>query len=93
MAKYKSSIVAFDPAIEKSIARTYDDLSQDDVVGLLVHAKGGDSIEVLAARVGVSFQYLARVLTGERSPGPKVLKFLGAKKVVAYRLVVNKEKK
>lgn len=62
------------------------DLSVDPVA-LLSAAKGGESLERLAGRVGVSFQYLAKVLSRQRTPGPKVLKFLGLRRRVVYESI------
>jgi len=58
-------------------------ISRDQVLNELGARRGGRTLEQMAAEVGVSFQYLAKVLSGERVPGDKVLEWLGLRKVTA----------
>jgi transcriptional regulator with XRE-family HTH domain len=67
-----------------------NDLTESEIVGLLAAAKGGQSLEEFAPKIGVSFQYVARVLQGNRAPGKKVLAWLGYKKKVRYEKVSGK---
>ena len=39
----------------------------------------------VAAKLGVSQQYLSDVLTGRRAPGKSILDALGLEKVISYR--------
>lgn len=47
-------------------------------------AEKGGSQKALAARLGITAQYLSDVLNGRREPGEAVLKPLGLRKVIVY---------
>ena len=60
--------------------------------GLLWRAvEGAGSRTALAARCGISAQYIADVMNGRRDPGKKVLAALGYERVVLYRRKTNNE--
>ncbi len=46
--------------------------------------------KALADRIGVSTAYLSDVFLGHRTPGPKILAFLGIERVVVYRKLKGK---
>ena len=45
-----------------------------------------DTHKAAAEAIGISPQYLHDVLNGHREPGPIILKWLGAKKIIMYVL-------
>jgi len=47
------------------------------VVEQLKSARGARSIKTYAAEIGVSFQYLAKVLAGKMPPGDRMLESIG----------------
>jgi transcriptional regulator with XRE-family HTH domain len=58
---------------------TYNDLDVLDMLRGGVKAAGSE--QELAGLVGVSYQYINMVMNGHRPPGPKVLRYLGLKRV------------
>jgi len=60
-------------------------LTEKQVVDLLRAKKGSQTQAEIASRMGISMQYLGHILRGIRSPGQKVLKYLGLKKVTLYQ--------
>jgi transcriptional regulator with XRE-family HTH domain len=42
------------------------------------------SMAALASQLGISRQYLAYIMAGERQPGPKVLRALGLRRETSY---------
>ncbi len=64
----------------------------DHIRGLVREAEqaaGGKP--ALAARWGISVQYIADVLRGYRDPGKSILKALGYERVVLYRKKEDRE--
>lgn len=61
-------------------------LTEDDVVAMLRREAGtGDRGKLeLAERMSVFKSYVYDLLAGRRKPGPKVLAYLGLRKVVTY---------
>ena len=53
----------------------------------LAHAVTGRSVRACAKEIGVSAPYLAKVLAGESSVGPKVLAWLGIERGIEYRRI------
>jgi|GEM_PF-2474813 len=51
----------------------------DPVKMLAKKCNEGESLRSYATRIGVSAPYLSDVFRGARTPGPKILKFLGLK--------------
>lgn len=52
-------------------------LTEQQVVAELESMKGSLTLQEFSASIGVSFQYLAKVLNGERTPGDKILEYMG----------------
>jgi hypothetical protein len=63
------------------------ELTEDQIVDLLVAAKGKEPLETFAPRIGVSFQFVAKVIAGKRGPGKKIAAWLGYRKKVIYEKV------
>jgi DNA-binding XRE family transcriptional regulator len=64
-------------------------LTVEDVVKLLKEARGEQTLEQFAKKVGVSYQFCAHIERGVRQPGKKILKFLGLKKLTHYTYIKN----
>lgn len=58
--------------------------SAEDVVKMLKVRQGTKTQEEFASEIGISFQLYSNVALMSRSPGKKILKFLGLRKVVLY---------
>lgn len=58
-----------------------------DVRAQLATARGQMSVEQFAEKVGVSWQYLYKMLAGQRPPNTKVLKFVGLRKAETYQRI------
>lgn len=57
-------------------------LTRHQVIELLKAKRGSRTLESIAAEIGVTFQYLGHVIDdGTRTPGEKVLKWLGLREV------------
>ena len=54
------------------------------VIKLLRQRQGDGSQRSLAAKLGISDVYLSDVLTGKRTPGPKILRALGLQQRIVY---------
>lgn len=48
--------------------------------------RGEKRMTVYAAELGVSTQYLGKVLSGDAVPGPTIAKAMGYEQVIAYRM-------
>lgn len=60
--------------------------SPNDVLLMLrSHISYEQSQKDLAAEIGVSQAFICGVLGGKKEPGPKVLKFLGLRRVIIYK--------
>jgi hypothetical protein len=73
----------------RSSAEITDGLTEDQVVNLLITAKGNEPLETFAPKLNASFQYVARVIARDRKPGPKILKWLGLRKKVTYERIAK----
>lgn len=51
------------------------------------YRRQGETQKDIAARIGISEQYLCDILRGRRMMGPKVLTWLGVERVVMYSAV------
>ena len=60
-------------------------LNEDDVRARLESARGGSSVEDQADIIGVSWQYLYKMRSGDRPPNKKVLDHFKLDKVVMYQ--------
>ena len=52
---------------------------------LIVERKRWDTQWELAEAIGVSSQFLGKVLCGDKPPGPKVLDYLGIEKQIVFK--------
>lgn len=60
-------------------------LNRQEVVALFHSLQEAEGAASLACRLGVTRQYVYDVAAGRRSPGPKVLKVLGLRRIVEER--------
>lgn len=60
-----------------------------DPIEMLKKRMQGRTLRALAKEIPCSAAYLSDILLGQRSPGPKILNFLGLERKTTYR----KEKK
>jgi transcriptional regulator with XRE-family HTH domain len=58
-----------------------------DPVKLLQGKMAGRSLRALAREIGCSPAYLSDIMRGNRSPGPKILAFLGLSREIRTRYV------
>lgn len=61
------------------------------VVGLLRKAQGTRSVGQLSREIGCSTAYVSDVYAGNRTPGPKILEYLGLEKAITYKKKWRKE--
>lgn len=54
-------------------------MTTEQVLLELKKKRGSDSLTAFAERVGCSLPYLSDVYNGRRTPGPRILRFLGLK--------------
>lgn len=62
-----------------------DLLTAEEVVKLLCAHRGGKTLKQFSEEVGCSFQFMAKVLRGQRNPGDAMLDYLKLNKVVVYQ--------
>jgi hypothetical protein len=62
----------------------------ENVVLLLKKRQGDSSLRALARTIDCSPAYLSDIYKGKRSPGPKILKFLGLVKTVQFKVQYEK---
>jgi hypothetical protein len=55
--------------------------TRKQVIEKLREAQGGDSLRIFGERIRASAPYLSDIYLGRRTPGPKILSFLGLEKI------------
>lgn len=68
-------------------------MTRNELIAMLLEMKGDGKQIDLAAKLGVTPQYLGDVLAGKREPGEKILKTLRLERVVSYCPVKPARKK
>jgi len=61
-------------------------------IEMLNKRKGELSVRALAKQIPCSAAYLSDVLRGQRTPGPKILKFLGLERQEEVNITYRKRK-
>ncbi len=62
-----------------------------DPIALLKERQGDLTRWKFAMSMGVGTAYLSDMMHGRRDPGPKILEFLGLRKVVSYQFIEDHE--
>ena len=63
-----------------------------DPLSILREQIAGASLRKIAAVIGVSAPYLSDVMHGNRLPGPKVLKYLGLRRIITKQVQYLQER-
>lgn len=64
-----------------------------DVIGILKARQGTMSLRELANQAKVSASYLSDLFAGKREPGPKIMKYLGLRKIRTSSYVPNNKRR
>lgn len=64
-----------------------DILTREQFVEILQEKRAGRTLQSFAKDLGVSFQYLGKVFSGEHNPGHVISKKLGFEQIFCYRRI------
>jgi hypothetical protein len=67
-------------------------ISNSQLRDLVIAKRGKKTLTKYAAELGVSFQFLGKVLQGEYLPGPTIAKNLGYEQVITYSFRRSRKK-